>query len=69
MTTGKVHLEVVTQEPNESDTSGESYIACGLDSVGDGSRLTERAENVTCLRCLKVLEKGIKSDWRPMIAA
>lgn len=58
MASNKIHFEVVTQEPNESDTGGESYIACGLDGVGDESRLTVRPKNVTCLRCIKALAKA-----------
>lgn len=36
--------------PNESDTDGEQFIACGLD---EAEHLSRRKDEVTCKACLK----------------
>jgi hypothetical protein len=43
----KVHLEIIEQEPNESDTAGYSYIAC---NVEEGKTTTDISA-VTCAAC------------------
>ena len=50
----KIHYEMVTQEPNESDPDGWSEIACGRDCVEYAS---ENIKAVTCKQCLNVIEK------------
>jgi len=48
---GKViHALGYDPAPNESDTEGDSYLACGLD-VAD--HISKRLSEVTCKKCVK----------------
>lgn len=53
MSKPKIHLEIVTQRPDESDPDGWSYILCGRVVV---HKCTENISGVTCNVCLKRLE-------------
>jgi hypothetical protein len=48
-----IHLEVIEQQPNESDTEGWSYILCGLEDVQE---ITTNRKFVTCKNCLEKMQ-------------
>lgn len=55
----KVHYEIVIFEATESDPEEYSQIACGMQVV---DKMTKYSDQVTCKKCLKVIQKRVISS-------
>lgn len=58
MSRHKTHYEIYLSEPNESDTQGDSILACGAEYAEKTSTLSAL---VTCKNCIRNMEKDSKN--------
>lgn len=55
----KTHYEIIESEPNESDTEGSSFLACGRDSA---VKFSTDLARVDCKECLAANKRADAAD-------
>lgn len=61
----RVHYEIYLSEPNESDTQGDSILACGVEYA---ERTATLSALVTCKNCLRNIAKEAKKQEERQLA-